>query len=635
MSKNTVGCKSSSSFVEKIKFVIHKFTTLSFSDIKETDKVKHFTQSDKVKLDALPVDLKNRLNALKLAIASDDTALDSFQEVADFIKENRVMLASLRLSSVSETEDFKHFTLAEKLKLACLKCDPGSMPPEMSLLGTNPQVLTRGDVYIEQGATAKDNRNVYLDDNIQIDVTAIDAETEGSYAVVYSVADWEGRISTVNRTVLVEKSTLAPTITLVGDALVQVNINSPYVELGATASDVRDGVVTPTVSGTVNTALAGDYTITYIATDSDGNSATKTRLVQVVGVPTISLVGDSVVTLHVGEKWIDPGAVATDPVNGALIPNGNNSFSANVVKTVTRTYTVPASETSTGQSLNVTRTVHVIRVLNDPYYGLTEVLIEKDGYMYVKDSLNEVGTFDGKLCNADGSAYIPTSTQYAQDGKIDLRNGKYIDTGRVFHPFQSWTRTQRYDQGDGLWSEVKMVHKTNGSTSIYFLDNGVFVLARIWLAPSSYLEATYKIREGLPFTLGSEILDNPTFSVSKNAYTKDDGALGIHWEYDSTSAPAFQEDSVHITSSLAATCYVRTKALELQLLTRYRFAIEVLEATGRLEVRLNAETIMVVNTVGVHVYEFASVTTPITVELRSLDAFETMRVTNASLKRIV
>ena len=55
-------------------------------------------------------------------------------------------------------------------------------------------------------------------------------------------------------------------------------------EPGATARDARDGVIAPEniiTTGTVDTATAGTYTITYTVTDAAGNVGTKTRTVTV------------------------------------------------------------------------------------------------------------------------------------------------------------------------------------------------------------------------------------------------------------------------------------------------------------------------------------------------------------------
>ncbi len=76
--------------------------------------------------------------------------------------------------------------------------------------------------------------------------------------------------------------TIPPVISLNGDNPMSVSHGGNYVEPGATASDNRDGSVTVTISGSVNTSTVGDYTISYSARDAAGNNATTTRIVEVV-----------------------------------------------------------------------------------------------------------------------------------------------------------------------------------------------------------------------------------------------------------------------------------------------------------------------------------------------------------------
>jgi len=76
----------------------------------------------------------------------------------------------------------------------------------------------------------------------------------------------------------------APVITLIGDASIRLTQGDPYTEQGATASDTEDGDVTSTIvigGDTVDTNTLGTYTVTYMVTDTDGNTTVATRNVQV------------------------------------------------------------------------------------------------------------------------------------------------------------------------------------------------------------------------------------------------------------------------------------------------------------------------------------------------------------------
>jgi autotransporter-associated beta strand protein len=77
--------------------------------------------------------------------------------------------------------------------------------------------------------------------------------------------------------------TIAPGINLSGSSPVTVNWGGTYTDAGATATDNVDSSVTVNVSGTVNTAKPGAYTLTYTASDVAGNVAVPvTRTVNVV-----------------------------------------------------------------------------------------------------------------------------------------------------------------------------------------------------------------------------------------------------------------------------------------------------------------------------------------------------------------
>lgn len=77
--------------------------------------------------------------------------------------------------------------------------------------------------------------------------------------------------------------TSAPVISLNGPSVVNINLGDTYIDAGATATDDEDGDITPTVSGidAINTAVYGEYVITYTAVDDAGNETTATRTVRV------------------------------------------------------------------------------------------------------------------------------------------------------------------------------------------------------------------------------------------------------------------------------------------------------------------------------------------------------------------
>ena len=77
--------------------------------------------------------------------------------------------------------------------------------------------------------------------------------------------------------------TTPPTILLTGSSSINLNIGDSYTELGATATDNIDTSISVVVSGSVDTNVAGSYTINYNASDTAGNNAIEVGRTVTVG----------------------------------------------------------------------------------------------------------------------------------------------------------------------------------------------------------------------------------------------------------------------------------------------------------------------------------------------------------------
>lgn len=86
--------------------------------------------------------------------------------------------------------------------------------------------------------------------------------------------------------------TTAPTVSVVGANPASVTVGEVYIDLGATVTDNRDP--SPTMhtfldgflsdSFSLNTSAAGIHHVDYVATDNSGNTATSTRVINIVAV---------------------------------------------------------------------------------------------------------------------------------------------------------------------------------------------------------------------------------------------------------------------------------------------------------------------------------------------------------------
>ncbi len=165
-------------------------------------------------------------------------------------------------------------------------------PPVITINGDNPMTIYVGDNFSDPGATATDNKDGNLTNNIQSS-GYVDNWNEGTYTITYTVSDAAGDQATATRTVYVEPApdTDPPVITLNGDNPMTINVGDNFNDPGATASDAVDGNLTGSIqtSGTVQTWNEGTYTITYTVLDAAGNQSTATRTVNVEPVSAITI----------------------------------------------------------------------------------------------------------------------------------------------------------------------------------------------------------------------------------------------------------------------------------------------------------------------------------------------------------
>lgn len=161
-------------------------------------------------------------------------------------------------------------------------------PPTITLLGESTMELTIGDAYVELGATATDNIDGDMTDAIEI-FGDINTNKSGQYFVTYSVTDNAGNNATVTRTINISDiedvvDSTEPVITLIGDKSMELQVGDLYEELGATAIDDVDGNLSEaiSISSDVNMSKTGKYIINYSVTNSNGNTATISREINVI-----------------------------------------------------------------------------------------------------------------------------------------------------------------------------------------------------------------------------------------------------------------------------------------------------------------------------------------------------------------
>ena len=129
----------------------------------------------------------------------------------------------------------------------------------------------------------------------------------GTHMITWSATDYHGHMGSDTQDVTIVDTT-PPTINLLGNAVITLNIGDSYIDAGAFATDQVDGNLTGSIViiNPVNTALAGSYTVTYDVQDNSGNNAAQaTRLVKVqatIGGTISGLVNTNTVTISDGNE---------------------------------------------------------------------------------------------------------------------------------------------------------------------------------------------------------------------------------------------------------------------------------------------------------------------------------------------
>lgn len=231
-----------------------------------------------------------------------------------------------------------------------------------------------------------------------------------------------------------------PIILLNGPSTVKLNQGDTFNDLGVQevkddkdkllVDDVEisyeyyDGENTVEVSS-IDTSKVGIYYIYYKISDSSGNVGVSTRTVLVskknTGLPTISLVGDEVVTIKEGDSYTESGAIANDSEDGSLTDKivVIGSVNTKVAGTYVIKYLVEDRDSNIA---SITRTVIV-----EPSNGSVKVDISYD-----TSNIAETLVSVSSVSNASNVKYAITNDDKKPSDKefkdLTGENGKFIGT---------------------------------------------------------------------------------------------------------------------------------------------------------------------------------------------------------------
>lgn len=315
------------------------------------------------------------------------------------------------------------------------------------------------------GVSAKAHDGTDLTDDITYEET-VNTDIADTYEVTYKVKDAKGKEAskTINVTVIPNEKPI------INASDKEIYLNSDFDPLeGVTASDAEDGPIEKIeYKGEVKTDEVGDYKVTYIVTDKNGQKTEKTITVKVIvnQLPVINAY-DKTVYLNSDFDPLD-GVTAYDPEDGTItkINVDLNEVKTNELGQYKVTYSVTDSYKQT-----VTKTITVT--------VSEKVLEEKDGEFYL-----------------DGIKWNDNSKKYEISGyliQLGAKNGidDYLKFQLVLENKSTnekynvnvdrWTNDLPYDLGEengydyrGAWfkGEIDLSGIPQGDYDLYMRSEG-------------------------------------------------------------------------------------------------------------------------------------------------------------------
>ncbi|THF72471.1 OmpL47-type beta-barrel domain-containing protein, partial [Cohnella fermenti] len=234
--------------------------------------------------------------------------------------------------------------------------------PVLTLGASEALFVPIDSVFSSPSATAVDNFDGDITDRIMV-AGAVDTATLGTYELIYSVSDRAANLTEEAITVIVYDNVI-PTLSLLGEEEIRLEVGTPFADPGVTAWDAQDGDLTDAVivTGAVDYQQLNTYTLTYNVEDSAGNEAAalyRTVIIEDTTAPELTVLGDNPLMLLRGAAFTDPGVHVSDNydmnISEALVTT--SSVDTDTAGLYTITYSV---SDSSGNRTERQRTVHVL-----------------------------------------------------------------------------------------------------------------------------------------------------------------------------------------------------------------------------------------------------------------------------------
>jgi hypothetical protein len=377
-----------------------------------------------------------------------------------------------------------------------------------------------------------------------------------------------------------------PVITLIGDNPQVVITGNPYIELGASAQDNMDGIISASITidaGAVDTTTVGEYLVAYDVTDTAGNPAatvTRTVSVQHPPGPDVTVSGDIKTLIF---DWTES--------EGAefyrLLENvdGHSGFSQ-------IGNDIPADIRSAKHSI----AVHLFDWINAFYvveacnlFGcntsdaitVDDIMLESIGYFKASNTGTEDEFGVGLVVSSDGETLVVGSPFEDGDGRgVDADQGSDSaeDSGAVYvfeldgsnWVQQAYIKSSNSDPGDLFgWSisisddgeilAVGALHEDSGATGVNGneSDNSADSAGAVYIYQKNGIDwiqqAYIKASNTDPTDRFSNVsLSADGMTLAVGASSEESAAIGVNGDQSDNSSQPFGSGAVYIFRNVAS-----------------------------------------------------------------------------------
>lgn len=253
----------------------------------------------------------------------------------------------------------------------------GNVPPVITIIDEIDMVHNVNTPYADLGAIAVDSTNVKLKVTA---VTNINPSVLGNYTVIYTAIDSKGNTTTATRIVRVvdiEKPVINFTqmnVTIQAGTVFDPKSSMSLSDNYSNSTYLTNELV---ITGTVNTAVLGTYTLTYVTHDSSGNySDVITRKITVIDTtPPVLTLETSIVYMPIGTVY-DYQSIATsiDNLDGNITAGIviSGSYNKDVLGNYTITYTSKDSNNNTSTKSLTIKVIDTSTSYTFDYTGTTQ-----------------------------------------------------------------------------------------------------------------------------------------------------------------------------------------------------------------------------------------------------------------------